>query len=531
MFVKLSFQCRFLSDVILNASSATASVSETLDYIPGSKFWGMLIQEAYRREDEQLIQALQAIGSTKIRVGDAHPMVETSQQCLKVPRCFFNKKTNKSDVYLDFLLDEYTRKALREEPPVQLKQMRKEYIIYQEEKGIFHSLNLDKKLTIKTAYDRNKRRSKDGQMYNYEALPKGSKWLFDIEIAEEEKDLISFVQSFFARGKSKRLGKSRSAEFGQVDIVPYGDASIQKEEFVEPYEISIEGLASKKLVALYAESRVAFIKDGQVTAEPQLDVILDALGIEDKGAKICLSANYMSSTVYSPWNAYRNARDADRWLLDKGSVFFIELSEKAKPLPKVIWLGGFQAEGFGKLLVNPSFLNAKHIGVKSAAELRASKDSEPLTRSKFLEQQSFQIHKQEDKVELIETAAFVEIGAGDELLVDLLEQEQLDHSSSRQLSKRVESFRRNYLKYLEAISASQWGQVRNLVTHFSRKSELEKILFDDNFGFLRTASRKKTWSNTLVKGLEDEVSSGLSGEQAREFLLLLANAEAKKVVY
>jgi hypothetical protein len=55
---------------------------------------------------------------------------------------------------------------------------------------------------------------------------------------------------------------------------------------------------------------------------------------------------------YAPWNFKRQASDADRCGIEKGSVIAIEQMQGAlKP-----YVGSYQNEGFGKIIVNPDFL-------------------------------------------------------------------------------------------------------------------------------------------------------------------------------
>jgi len=521
----LKFKCQFLSDVILNASSATASVNEILDYVPGSNFWGILMQAAYHKEDESLISALHAIGETKVRCGDAH-LVFLGKRSFRVPRCMFQEKVDKKRVYFDYLLSMAERDAHRK-GSIQLKQMRADYLVpYASKKG-FNTSRPKSRLSIKTAYDCEKRRSKDGQMYSYEGLVKGSKWEFEVEVENGSPELEQFIQDTLVG--IKRLGKSRSAEFGRVKIELIEQKKVEQAKkpiYPEEKEVEFVGLTTKDLgldsdykhiISFYAESRICFQSKGQATAEPQLDQLLEALQWSGVKAKFLKSPNYISQAVYSPWNAYRNARDADRWYIEKGSVFFLAVDKLEKEIVDHVWVGSFQNEGFGKLQLNPKFL-FKRVDADSKEEYAEERqeDNPP----------HFEISSVEKEELYEETPNEVSFGENDELLILMLKDEYL----AEDISYKLHLFRKANNEDLMQVSASQWGQIRNLVVHFDRKSELEAVLFRENFGFLKTASRKNSWSNKLRNNLK-VVFDGIKEEQAREFLLLLANADAKKVVY
>ncbi len=69
----------------------------------------------------------------------------------------------------------------------------------------------------KSAYDKTNRRSLDSNMYGYTTLKKGSVWQFSVKIDEtissEDEELIIDTLK-----ESKRIGKSKSAEYGEVEI-------------------------------------------------------------------------------------------------------------------------------------------------------------------------------------------------------------------------------------------------------------------------------------------------------------------------
>lgn len=55
---------------------------------------------------------------------------------------------------------------------------------------------------------------------------------------------------------------------------------------------------------------------------------------------------------YAPWNYKRQAFDADRCGIEKGSVFLVKTKEK---MPATSTIGFYQNEGFGHIVYNPVF--------------------------------------------------------------------------------------------------------------------------------------------------------------------------------
>ena len=66
-----TFKCKLLSDMVLNLQSATEGRQQTLDFIPGNCFLGIVAKEY---EGKFKDNAFLIFHSGKVRFGDAHPM-------------------------------------------------------------------------------------------------------------------------------------------------------------------------------------------------------------------------------------------------------------------------------------------------------------------------------------------------------------------------------------------------------------------------------------------------------------------------
>ncbi|MGL5893542.1 MAG: hypothetical protein ACRCZM_02880, partial [Bacteroidales bacterium] len=175
--IRLSFRVTFLSDVVLNAQTATQGEQRTLDYIPGSNFLGIAASKLYKESSELNFSRFH---SGEVRFGDAHLSID-GERSLKVPSAWFNIKGGRltdnnnyvqSEVPSDFLLSYFINGGK------QLKQVREGY--FMPESGVL--CKPKRSYAIKSAHDSVLRRSKEGAMYGYESLASGSEWLFDLEI-------------------------------------------------------------------------------------------------------------------------------------------------------------------------------------------------------------------------------------------------------------------------------------------------------------------------------------------------------------
>ena len=105
----LQFKCTLLSDVILNQKAATEGPNQTLDFIPGSNFLGIVASKLYpKKEDEKAYQeTLNLFHSDKVRFGDAHPS-GSGIRGLKIPASMFYPKLKKpnDECYINHLIPE-----------------------------------------------------------------------------------------------------------------------------------------------------------------------------------------------------------------------------------------------------------------------------------------------------------------------------------------------------------------------------------------------------------------------------------------
>ena len=287
---RLVFQVKFLSDIVLQATSNTEGNIEQLDFIAGSNFLGMVAQNYDKFED-----SFKIFHSGEVKFGDGH-ILKNNKITYKIPLSFFHEKLNDKEIFNHHFIDDFSKFK-------QLKQKREGYITKDLETEIIEYNYLQK-----SAYDKKLRRSKDEEMYGYKSLKKGTKWEFCVSYENLTPKEIKLIKESLI-GK-KRLGKSKSSHYGLVEI-----KQINKE---------IENLSTKlDEIIIYAKSRLALIDEN---GNPTYDLKYLFDGLTDEN--IDYSKSQIKTSTFTPYNSKRENRDYERVCINKGSVIVLKGIDK-----------------------------------------------------------------------------------------------------------------------------------------------------------------------------------------------------------
>jgi hypothetical protein len=319
---ELVFQVKFISDIVLPASSNTEGKIDQLDFIAGSNFLGMVA----KNYSEFVNSFFDVFHSGKVRFGDGH-ILKDGKMTYKIPYSYFHKKLETTPIFNHHFLDDKDFENLG-----QLKQLREGFIT--KDKG---QVFVDYTYSQKSAYDKKNRRSLDSNMYGYKAIKKGSAWQFTVKVdaisKEDEQLIIKTLQ------ESTRLGKSKSAEYGEVKI-----------KYLENQARENLGYENLQLgeVVLYCNSRLALVDEcGNPTYD--LKYLCDGIEINYDKTQIRIS-------TFTPYNGARKTKDYERVCINKGSVIVLKNATQAQLDQIQNGVGAFLSEGFGEIFINPSFL-------------------------------------------------------------------------------------------------------------------------------------------------------------------------------
>ena len=449
------FKVTFLSDIVLHGSSNSEGNIETLDFITGSSFLGMVAKNY--DEFAKTFDTFDIFHSGKVRFGEATPYFE-NKTTYKVPFCFFAPKldSDKKEVKNNHFID-YDNQA---ELDKQYKQIRSGYIT-----SNFDYINLNHTYSQKAAYDKENRKSKDSSMFGYKAIKKGATWKFTIKF---DKDLDEKIEKQVVENilGEKYLGKSKTAQYGKILI----------EELKDFKEENLENLNPKEITYVYINSSLAlFNANGMPTFEPTIE----NLGLTN--ASINWEKTQIRTKKYTSYNFKRQTNDYTRLVIEKGSVIALKnvSNEDINILKNGI--GGYLNEGYGEVLINPSFL---------------------------LKEGSFSLNKTEKK----EVKLDIQKEKVDDVLISFLGNKKESKNKTYTLGEEVQEFIEDNKAKFEKISKSQWGQIRMLV-QFNQKNRdyVEKIK-----DFITHGTSKKQWEN------EEKTLFSILDTKDIEFIKLLS---------
>ncbi len=438
---ELIFHCELLSDIILSGSGASEGRLPSLDFIPGSAFLGIIANqyEGARKSD----LAYDLFHSGAVRFGDAHLLLN-NVKTHKVPASWFCLKgetLKDRQVRLHHKLEEHHFEELTDNG-MQLKQVRKGFIGKTDQGYAPADLSQWKQYAMKSAYDPDKRRSADSQLFGYTGLQPGTSWQFSVCLEKNDQldKLTAFIKAELTG--EQNIGHSRSAQYGRVRI-----------DLVRENELDETTGQYSGEISLYCESRLIFLdRYGQPTLRPGPEM----LGLPPKSAKILWGKSQLRTSRYAPWNSKRCTMDADRICIDKGSVLVVQLDEPADLPTRITGIGCYITDGFGELLVEPGFLQTND------------------TRGLFTD-----IVVPDEQAEA-SSAEQTALPVPDDPLISWLDQQQTDHANNTLILNKINHFVRDNKQAFTGKFASQWGAIRTIAEQSVNGLDLLNNLFGDN---------------------------------------------------
>lgn len=475
---RYQFKCLLKSDIVLNASSASEGNSEVLDYIPGSKFLGIAAGSLYDMVNGE--RTADIFHNGKVFFGDAHQIIN-DERTVKTPFAWFVHKGAglNEGVQLSYEVTP-EQKIKNSKNGIQLKQVSNGYIAPNQQKYISQDLNF----SVKSAYDSEKRKAQDTQMFGYYALPKGSEWSFTISC----ENTVNFDLIKESLSGLKRVGRSRSAQYGLVEI------TFDREQSNEQFPTELKSGRHY----FYASSNWCFYDGYQRnTVKPTVEL----LGLP-KNSKINWDLSQVKSRMYQTWNNKRYNRDADRYIIERGSVLVIDLDENTSIIHLQSGVGSHRNEGFGELVINPKYLNKKEVAKYKLTKFEG---------------------KQKEKL------GFVSKGKQDEQILQLLNNKSIAFTEDLDLDKKVNSLVALHNSLFKGINKSQWGQIRKFGKWASNEQTLLELLFNNKTGYLYHGKIENQWIHRGRREiLKTEIESISKGSRIA-FTIKFAAQMAKQI--
>ena len=433
------YKVTLLSDVVMSAKSSTEQ-SESLDYLTGSSFMGIAANHFYRN-NPNLFDMFTAFHSGKIRFLDAHPLVE-NKQTLKIPLILFEEKVP---------VDKNNKKYYYAPAPIQTKQVRQGFFVSEEKS--WNTVKPTHVFSLKSSYNREKRRSKDEHLFGMDALRKGSAWLFILEFDDDCINIADEINTHLDN-KTHRIGKSKTSQYGQIAV-----------ERINNFQEHIcSASTNDNHYKIYAATRLCFYDENN---QPTFQPTPQQLGFEQ--GTICWDKSQIRTSVFTPRNGKRRSWDGDIVCIEKGSVFVVE-SDSGHNGNNCI--GSHKTIGMGQILVNPDFLASVPMEIEDRSK---EKKSSPSTGGIILEEVHTSNMKQWLAKKSSETKA----------------EEHIYETVKQHLNKIIPDNDKE-------ITRSQWGvlreKIRKAIDSRTNWIDFSDSLFNEPNGYFHKKNVKNRWN-------------------------------------
>lgn len=372
----LRLELTAMEPLVITDGSAESMAHNCLDYVPGNMLLGAFAKVWLRNNRGANPDASPAFRRLflggDLSWGRAVPELNGAA-CLPVPQCFFReKRAGGLPVHgTGVECDVYNKLAASADSDDSLQELyRREHgITDTDQKMKFRKLNdkfmsadafckpdLRKVWNTRVALGR-KRSALEGQLFGFSALAKGTRLLAEIYCGSDAAK--ADLEALLPKAKHLHVGHARSSGYGRV--------AMAWKWLPEPAVAEQAGpLLNVYLLSPYLPAPAW---------EAPLENLLAQLGAA-AGGKAQLEKAFISHMHVDAFNSHWQRPRDSRHGLDAGGVIQIRLPEGGK-LPQALELGGENLEGFGRMLVNPAFLE-KPVLYARAGLAEARKESLPV---------------------------------------------------------------------------------------------------------------------------------------------------------
>jgi len=344
----LYFKVILESDVVFSEFSATTGGHTCLGYLPGNAFLGVCASRLYDSLGEY---SFAAFHSGRVRFGNAYPIDADGNPTYPIPLAWYRTK-GESISSCGKLIPENIRNLISSTDAMssRLEQIREGFF---SESGNAVFSERFSTYRMKTAIDREMGgRAEEAQLFGYESLTAGTEWLYSIEFDDDVPTEIEDSIRNELTDLKTRIGKSRTAEYGCIQITS------QEPGISDRLENPV--LFGNQLV-FYCQSDLALrnLESGVPTFEPDAT----HFAIENYKAQFKPAKSFIRTRAYSPFNGKRRANDLERHVIQMGSVIVFE-TERALSENDLLdiqnkvgsGVGMYRYDGLGCILVNPWLL-------------------------------------------------------------------------------------------------------------------------------------------------------------------------------
>lgn len=295
-----------IDPVITTADAATASAPEALPFIPGAMLHGVAASQGYR-DPSLSSEMFKLFHDGAVRFGDGFPVDADGSVGFPAPMSLQAKKGELSltenlhdPAASRYLADGVEDFAARDRDNQQWKSVGGGALASDRK-----FIDVRRSTTMRTAIDPDAGRAADSQLFSYESLDAGQRFVAVVD-ADSEHDLERIIPLLTGQ---RILGRSKSAEFGRVQI----------ERVDTDFGIAPAGGGAKETLYVWFLSDLwAQSHSGQpgVRPDPQ------QMGF-GASAEIDWNHSFIHTRRVSPFNAHWKMRGLEREVIQRGSVLTI----------------------------------------------------------------------------------------------------------------------------------------------------------------------------------------------------------------
>lgn len=346
-------------DVVLSETAATVGAHRSLDHIPGAALLGVAAARGYG----EVKTGFRRFHSGSVRFLNGYPAVEEDGQlkrALPMPLAAHRyKEKSAPDSLRDFLNLSIAAPGANQ----QVVQSRHGYVL----PGLPPPIEPTRRYGMKSAMSEATGRSQEAQLFGYEAVGAGQRFIAGVE-ADDPEEAETVARLLLG---TVQLGRSRSAEFGQTTVSRLGGAMGLPEQ----------GPAPDGFLRLWALSDLCLHDAmGNPVLDPaQADLGLGAFTVE-------WSKTFVRTRTIWPFNNHWRSRGLARPVISKGSVITVRLHEDARrPKSSAGTVGLFRETGLGQVAFDPLLLKGETLCpfTLPGYEMSAATHAPAMPRSEF----------------------------------------------------------------------------------------------------------------------------------------------------
>lgn len=327
-----TYRVTLRSDALFTASSGTVGRPESLDSLPGATLLGAAAARLYGKLPDSFA-AFQLGGA---RFGEGRPVHPAHGLAVPVPRSWHASKGGSTHEVRDL--------SAGERPAGQFNQAREGWVV-RDANGTWRRWRLGRRSSLRTAIQEDGR-ARDGFLFGFEAVPAGTVYRVAVTASDEVHAALT--------GASVRVGRSRSAEFGDAKVEVWSAADADALATKAPLAGRVRFLCASDLALVDHE-----------TGAPRLVPVAADFGFADATRwELDFTRSFLRFRRYSPFHGHRRRPDMERQVIEAGSVLcFAHSSGASADLAALrahaaAGVGEHRGAGLGEVLVEPTVLAA-----------------------------------------------------------------------------------------------------------------------------------------------------------------------------